>query len=487
MRDKSLAIGLLLVLFLLWPGISSGVGAILTDDAYTSSSAATTNYGSAGTIAVADAIHSSSATKKAYIKFSLSPLPAGIEGSNVAKATLKLFVSKVTKPGSFDVYAVTGSWSEGTITNEDAPSLATAPEVTGVPIGASSLDGFITIDLTEVVKDWIDGVLVNEGVALVPNGSGLVAEFKSKEGTSLSHEPQLEIVLISIGPTGPTGPQGPTGPAGVSGVQGPTGPTGAAGATGSTGPTGATGPQGPQGQTGPQGAQGVTGPTGPTGPVGTIGVQGPTGSTGTTGATGPTGPTGATGPQGPTGSFNPVPVVTFLGPWDGATTYAVNDAVSYNGSYYYSLVANNVNLQPDINPSSWALVEQFGVIKKTMTLAAPGFTSLMSIHLTGTDVAGGRIFFTVRATDGGSQIATATGTIEWLATPNSITCSTASDTGLHLGIVNPGCTPGFFSPGLQPGVSIFDNVSFSSPAPIVVHEVYFRIENTSGATIRIEP
>jgi cystathionine beta-synthase len=30
-----------------------------------------------------------------------------------------------------------------------------------------------------------------------------------------------------------------------------------------------------------------------------------------------------------------------------------------------------------------------------------------------------------------------------------------------------GRTPGFFNPGSQPGISIFDNVSFSSPAPIV--------------------
>jgi hypothetical protein len=110
---------------------------------------------------------------------------------------------------------------------------------------------------------------------------------------------------------------------------------------------------------------------------------------------------------------------------------------------------------------------------KALTLSAPGFTALMSIHLTGTHTAGGRIRYMVRATDGGSQIATEEGVIQYLATANSITCS--------------GCTPGFFNPGSQPGVSIFDNVTFSSPAAIVVHEIYFTIENESGSTIRLEP
>jgi hypothetical protein len=124
---------------------------------------------------------------------------------------------------------------------------------------------------------------------------------------------------------------------------------------------------------------------------------------------------------------------------------------------------------------------------KALTLSAPGFTSLFSIHLVGTQTAGGRVRYMVRATDGGSQIATEEGVIQYLATANSITCTVQTTDKLHLGTVNSGCTPGFFNPGSQPGVSIFDNVSFSSPASIVVHEVYFSIENESGSTIRLEP
>ncbi len=124
---------------------------------------------------------------------------------------------------------------------------------------------------------------------------------------------------------------------------------------------------------------------------------------------------------------------------------------------------------------------------KQLTLSSPGFTSLFSVKLTGTHTAGGRVFYTVRATDGASQIATEGGVIQWLATPNSITCTAETTDKIHLGTVNSGCTPGFFNPGSQPGISIFDNVAFSSPAPIVIHEVYFTIENESGAPIRLEP
>jgi hypothetical protein len=81
------------------------------------------------------------------------------------------------------------------------------------------------------------------------------------------------------------------------------------------------GPQGPQGAVGPQGPQGATGATGPQG------------------SAGPVGPTGAAGPQGPP--------VSFQGTWSAATTYAIGGSVFFNGSSYISLVAANLNHQPE--------------------------------------------------------------------------------------------------------------------------------------------
>ena len=162
--------------------------------------------------------------------------------------------------------------------------------------------------------------------------------------------------------------------------------------------------------------------------------------------------------------------------------------MSFNGGLFYSLSGSNIGNQPDTSPAAWTSVEirQLFNIKKDMTLSAPGFTSLLSILLTGTDTAGGRIFYTVRATDGGSQIATEEGVLQYLATANSITCTVQTTDKLHLGTVNSGCTPGFFNPGSHPGVSIFDNVTFSSPAPIVIHTVVFHIMPVGSAPIRLE-
>jgi len=129
-----------------------------------------------------------------------------------------------------------------------------------------------------------------------------------------------------------------------------------------------------------------------------------------------------------------------------------------------------------------------GVLRKVIPPdGALGFVPLMSIHLTGSNTAGGRIYYTIRATDGGSQIATEEGILQFLATTNSITCNITADDKLHLGTVNSGCNPTFTNPSLLPGIGIYDEVSFPTPAPIVAHEIFYRIENLSDAVIRLEP
>lgn len=172
-------------------------------------------------------------------------------------------------------------------------------------------------------------------------------------------------------------------------------------------------------------------------------------------------------------------LVHMAGSYGAGSTYNLNDLVSSAtpGVYFYSIQASNLGNTPETSPAFWqpTTIDQLHLIHKQLTLSAPGFTSLMSIHLTGTNTAGGRIQYNVTATDGGSQIAVEEGVIQYDATANSITSTVQTTDKLHLGTVNSGCTPGFFNPLSQPGVSIFDNVTFSSPAPIVTHDVYFRI------------
>src|SRR5207302_1817510 len=86
---------------------------------------------------------------------------------------------------------------------------------------------------------------------------------------------------------------------------------------------------------------GSTGATGLTGTAGVTGAVGPTGSTGATGIqgiqglAGPSGATGLTGPSGATRS----PYTTRRRSWSNATAYAVNDAVTLNGTSYIAIAA----------------------------------------------------------------------------------------------------------------------------------------------------
>jgi hypothetical protein len=110
-----------------------------------------------------------------------------------------------------------------------------------------SVDGvnqFVTVDLTTLVRDWVDFIATsgasgraNNGVALVSH-SGLSAEIDSKESDSTAHDAALEIVLTGGGGVGPAGPQGAAGPTGPRGTDGLAGADGAPGAQGPAGPPG---------------------------------------------------------------------------------------------------------------------------------------------------------------------------------------------------------------------------------------------------------
>ena len=88
-----------------------------TDDAYTASSSPTSNYGTGSQLnVIGPGVNS-------YIRFDLTALPTGLTSSNVNKATLRLNINGVTTSGTFGVYLVTGSWTDGTLTFSKAPTL----------------------------------------------------------------------------------------------------------------------------------------------------------------------------------------------------------------------------------------------------------------------------------------------------------------------------------------------------------------------------
>ena len=171
----------------------AAVSAQLTpsDDAYTNTASPSNNFGAKPLLDV------QSASQNTYILFDLSPLPAGYTGSNISKATLKLYVNTVTSAGSFNVDFVNGTWAEKTITSNLAPALGTTIAAS-IPLSNSNAKDYIIIDITTAVQAWLNGTQPNDGLALVGN-SPLNATFDSKESTTQSHPPELDIVFASSG------------------------------------------------------------------------------------------------------------------------------------------------------------------------------------------------------------------------------------------------------------------------------------------------
>ncbi len=204
---------LALVLFLLlMPAAVMAQQAPPTGDAYVASSEPKANYGSKPTLMVQSGVTS-------FVQFNLAGVPSG---SNVNKATLRLYIDAFTASGSFDVYDVTSAWAEKTLTYSTIPTLGTS--ATGgnpTAITSSNLNHFVLIDMTTLVQQWVSGSTANNGIALQLTTTSGGFSFDSKESAATSHEPELEIQL-----EGPQGPQGPQGSAGPQGAQGPQGPQG---------------------------------------------------------------------------------------------------------------------------------------------------------------------------------------------------------------------------------------------------------------------
>jgi hypothetical protein len=133
-----------------------------------------------------------------FLKFSLSGVPAE---SNVSRASLKLFVNP-NSPGNpnqgglyqVDVRDIGNLWSEQSPGPQNNGTLLTT-----VSVSLSSYSNFIAIDVTDLVRDWINGIRPNNGVALgIRSGPRNYLVLDSKENTLASQSPKLELVLDKI-------------------------------------------------------------------------------------------------------------------------------------------------------------------------------------------------------------------------------------------------------------------------------------------------
>jgi hypothetical protein len=379
-----------------------------TDDTYVTQTSINSNFGKATSLAV----QAGTQPTYTYMRFSTSQVP---NGASVTKATVRLFVTAVSTAGAFDIRLGNGPWSEEAIKWANQPGggpgsiLLAGSCATPIPANADpthplcitkgQVNDYIIIDISTQVQAWVTSPASNYGIVLVPtSGYSTSITFDSKESTTTSHDPTLNIVITGAAGSAATVTVGgtATGAAGTQANVTNSGTTSAAilnftipqGATGSAGPAGATGPQGPTGGTGPQGSAGaaatvtvgstITGTAGTAAKVSNAGTTSaailnftiPGGATGATGSTGPqglqgqmgaTGPQGLQGTQGPAGSQGPVGAgVTAKGAFVPGTSYAANDVVNYGAASYVALSANNATLTPDTDAANWAVFAATG-------------------------------------------------------------------------------------------------------------------------------
>ncbi len=161
------------------------------------------NYGSKNTIGPADAIRS-------LIRFDLSALP---DGSTIYSAILTL--SPNASSGSVSAYRVTSQWDEGNCPNQSCtPDGATwinrvslpAPLPWGTPGGdydptplatVSAVPGSptptITMDLTALTRDWVNGTVPNQGFIVLSNSPGTQFGVATSDNVDPAQWPKLEI------------------------------------------------------------------------------------------------------------------------------------------------------------------------------------------------------------------------------------------------------------------------------------------------------
>lgn len=277
-----------------------------------------------------------------FLRFDLGTLPAGTTASQIAHATLTVFINRVNAAGPVTLSPATGAWTESGVTQETIPTI-------GAPAGtftAATAGQFITLDVTAIVQGWVTTPATDFGFALSSATANLLLD--SKENDETGHAASLDITITSEGATGLQGPQG---------IQGSVGPVGSQGLAGLQGLVGLPG------LLGPQGVQGIAGPVGPIGLIGTTGLPGVSGISGAAGTTGAAGAGGAVGPTGPAGTID------IVNNWFSSTTYQIGQVVfcaacSSNGSSYVATAANT-NQDPPTQTGIWQLIAQAGATGPT--------------------------------------------------------------------------------------------------------------------------
>jgi hypothetical protein len=150
-------------------------------------------------------------TFETYLKFTLPSISA----SRVLNAYLRVnhafdfggFGEPSTEPAELACHRVLSAWSESSVTWNTRPTVAPAFDVY-TPIEGF---GYVTCDVTSLVKDWLSGAAANHGIALT-NSTPRLLGMHSWEDTAVPADAKATLVIEASNPP-------PTGGCGMLGIE----------------------------------------------------------------------------------------------------------------------------------------------------------------------------------------------------------------------------------------------------------------------------
>mgnify|MGYP000204783168 CR=1 FL=1 len=155
---------------------------VAQDSASNTKNALTTTAGKAASLAVNSKV-------EAYLKFDVGGLPDAVLADNVVSARVVLYFSAARTPADLEVHVVTDVWQENVAGPEPAFVPAPAAIISAAQVLAKR---FVEVDVTDAVKQWLNGEVANHGLAIVTTTGNVL--LGAKEGSGSGYPAQLEIL-----------------------------------------------------------------------------------------------------------------------------------------------------------------------------------------------------------------------------------------------------------------------------------------------------
>ncbi len=131
------------------------------------------------------------ATRKGFVLFNLSDLPADVQPGDIANARLRIYLPRVKTAGDIAVHTVAAAWDE--VTTAPEPGVSAAP-VAMFPAALVVKKKFLEVDVTATVQAWRAAPATNLGFAFLAAGTTNLS-LGAKEGSGSGYPCELEVQI----------------------------------------------------------------------------------------------------------------------------------------------------------------------------------------------------------------------------------------------------------------------------------------------------